>query len=358
MGIIISSIVSGTIGYFVKRGWDKILTEDVYRDELNHIISSTIDAYAAIRPVESTHDTFPFYQSQAIINELVKLGIAESDEDADKKIEEELAKNEHIIQPKPGDLRLFLDLFYANCTKNEKIQLLHIEKFYKEEVFIISQKIDRLQNSFDLLARQLGNGLKLEWKRQIEVYKEEISRCKPKTALELLEKLIETIKESETGISDSMMAKLHHMKALCYEMMRNKKYIAEYHESYMLDNHNMQYLEREAVRLLYKKDIDGAESIASIIKEQDEDNPTALFVLCYDTDRQKFCDRLKELPPYVGKSTSLLSLVFQYVVSGISISATDPLIVFLVDNYEQQKCGNGDISDCPILCYTQSTLVA
>ena len=344
MSIIISSIVSGTIGYFVKRGWDKILTEDVYRDELNHIISSTIDAYAAIRPVESAHDTFPFYQSQAIINELVKLGIAESDEDADKKIEEELAKNEHIIQPKPGDLRLFLDLFYANCTKNEKIQLLHIERFYKEEVFIISQKIDKLQNSFDLLARQLGNGLKLEWKRQIEVYKEEINRCKPKTALELLEKLIETIKESETGISDSMMAKLHHMKALCYEMMRNKKYIAEYHESYMLDNHNMQYLEREAVRLLYKKDIEGAESIASVIKEQDEDNPTALFVLCYDADRQKFCDRLKGLPPYVGKSTSLLSLVFQYVVSGISISATDPLIVFLVDNYEQQKCANDDFA--------------
>lgn len=342
MGIIISSIVSGTIGYFIKRGWDKILSEEEYRDELNHIISATIDAYAAIRPVEYTHDNFPFYQSQAIIDELVKLGIAESDENADKRIEKELAKNEHILHPKPGDLRLFLDLFYANCTKNEKIQKLHIENFYKEEVFIISQKIDRLQNSFDLLARQLGNELKLEWKRQLEVYKEEINHCKPKTALELLEKLYDSIKESEAVISDNMMAKLYHMKALCYEMMRNKKYISEYHESYMLDSHNIQYMEREAVRLLYKKDKKGAESIANVLKEQDEDNPTALFILCYDTDRLKFSNRLKELPIYVKKSTSLLSLVFQYAVSGKKISANDPLIAFLVDNYEQQKSISDD----------------
>ena len=94
MNIVISSIISGTIGYFVKRGWDRILSEEEYRDELNHIISATIEEYAKIRPVESTHDTFPFYQSQAIINELVKLGIAESDEESVKNIEEELEEEE------------------------------------------------------------------------------------------------------------------------------------------------------------------------------------------------------------------------------------------------------------------------
>ena len=57
---IIAAVVNGTIGYFVKRGWDKILSEEDYRDELNHIISRTIDEYANIRPVEDTHDTFPF----------------------------------------------------------------------------------------------------------------------------------------------------------------------------------------------------------------------------------------------------------------------------------------------------------
>lgn len=40
MNIVISSIISGTIGYFVKRGWDRILSEEEYRDELNHILGN------------------------------------------------------------------------------------------------------------------------------------------------------------------------------------------------------------------------------------------------------------------------------------------------------------------------------
>lgn len=121
---IITAVVSGTIGYFIKRGWDKILSEEDYRDELNHIISRTIDEYKVIRPVEETHDTFPFYKSQIILDELVKLGITDQNDDSEKRITDELAKNEHIIPPKQGDLRLFLDLFYANCTKSEKISQL------------------------------------------------------------------------------------------------------------------------------------------------------------------------------------------------------------------------------------------
>lgn len=337
MNIVISSIISGTIGYFVKRGWDRILSEEEYRDELNHIISATIEEYAKIRPVESTHDTFPFYQSQAIINELVKLGIAESDEESVKNIEEELAKNEHIIKPKSGDLRLFLDLFYANCTKNEKIKQLHIEKYYKEEVFIISQKIDRLQNSVDQITILLGEGLKAEWKRQLDVYKEEIAKCKPKTALELLEKLDETIKESGNKIPNSVMAKLHQMKALCYEMMRNKKYDYEYHECYVLDDKNVQYMEHETIRLLYQKKKDEAVALANSIKDWDEDNPTASFVLSYDENREIFGKNLNVLPQYVKKSTKLLSLIFQYIISGRELSYTDPLIRFLIDNFERQE---------------------
>ena len=249
---IIAAVVNGTIGYFVKRGWDKILSEEDYRDELNHIISRTIDEYANIRPVEGTHDTFPFYQSQVILDELVKLGIADRNEDSEKKIEAELAKNEHIIPPKRGELRLFLDLFYANCTKSEKIKLLHIEAFYKEEVFIISQKIDRLQNTVDKITTVITEGIKAEWKRQLEVYKEELVRCKPKTALVLLEKLEETIRESEAKLPPQVMAKLHHLKALCYEMMRDKAYVREYHESYKLDPANIQYMARSHQAFLSK----------------------------------------------------------------------------------------------------------
>ena len=337
MNIVISSIIRGTIGYFVKRGWDKILTEDEYCEELNHIISATIEEFADIRPVESTHDTFPFYQSQIIINELVKLGVEESDEDTVRNIEEELEKNEHIIKPKPGDLRLFLDLFYANCTKNEKIKQLHIEKFYKEEVFIISQKIDRLQNSVDQIAILLRESLKTEWKRQFDVYKKELTKYKPKTALELLEKLDETIRESGNEFPNSIMAKLHQMKALCYEMMRDKKYDNEYHMCYVMDNKNVQYMEHETIWLLYKKKKDEAIALAKSIKERDEDNPTALFVLSFDENRENFGQNLNALPQYVKKSARLLSLVYQYIVNRQVITATDPLICFLIDNYERQE---------------------
>lgn len=334
---IIAAVVNGTIGYFVKRGWDKILSEEDYRDELNHIISRTIDEYANIRPVEGTHDTFPFYQSQAILDELVKLGIADKNDDSEKRIEAELAKNEHIIPPKQGELRLFLDLFYANCTKSEKIKLLHIEAFYKEEVFIISQKIDRLQNSVDKITTVITEGLKAEWKRQLEVYKEEIAHCKPKTALDLLDKLEEAIKESEAELAPHVMAKLHHLKALCYEMMRDKTYVREYHESYVLDSANIQYMEREAIRLFYRGNINGARELAMSIKEHDKDNPVAAFVGCYDDDREVFGNQLRALPPYITKSSTLLSNVFQYIASGKTIDQKDPLISFIKENYQQRE---------------------
>lgn len=339
---IIAAVVNGTIGYFVKRGWDKILSEEDYRDELNHIISKTIDEYANIRPVEGTHDTFPFYQSQAILNELVKLGIADKNDDSEKRIETELAKNEHIIPPKQGDLRLFLDLFYANCTKSEKIKLLHIEAFYKEEVFIISQKIDRLQNSVDKITTVITEGLKAEWKRQLEVYKGEIAHCKPKTALDLLDKLEEAIKESEAELAPQVMAKLHHLKALCYEMMRDKTYVKEYHESYVLDSTNIQYMEREAIRLFYRGNINRARELAMSIKEHDEDNPVAAFVGCYDDDREVFSNQLRALPPYITKSSTLLSNVFQYIAKGKTIDQKDPLISFVKENYQQRgEVGGG-----------------
>lgn len=333
---IITAVVNGTIGYFIKRGWDKILSEEDYRDELNHIISKTIDEYANIRPVEGTHDTFPFYQSQAILDELVKLGIADRNDDSEKKIEAELAKNEHIIPPKQGELRLFLDLFFANCTKSEKIKQLHIEAFYKEEVFIISQKIDHLQNSVDKITTVITEGLKAEWKRQLEVYKEELSHCKPKTALDLLDKLEEAIKESEAELAPKVMAKLHHLKALCYEMMRNKAYVKEYHESFLFDSTNIQYMEREAIRLFYRGDFNGARELAKSIKEHDEDNPVAAFVGCYDDDREIFSKLLRALPSYISESSKLLSNVFQYIASRKTIDQRDPLISFIKDNYQQR----------------------
>lgn len=338
---LISAVVSGTIGYFIKREWDKILSEEDYMDELNHIISRTIDEYANIRPVADTHDTFPFYKSQIILNELVKLGIADKNDDSERRIEEELAKNEHIIPPKQGDLRLFLDLFYANCTKSEKIKLLHIEAFYKEEVFIISQKIDHLQNSVDKITTLMSEGLKAEWKRQLEVYKEEIAHCKPKTALVLLDKLEEAIKESETEITPKVMAILHQLKALCYEMMRDKAYVKEYHECFLLDSANIQYMEREAIRLFYHGDINGAKELAMRIKEHDEDNPVASFVGCYDDDREVFSNQLRALPPYIAKSSTLLSCIFQYIANGKTIDQKDPLIGFLKDNHQQR----GDVED-------------
>lgn len=330
---IIAAVVSGTIGYFVKKGWDKILSEEDYQDELNHIISRTIEEYAKIRPVVGTHDSFPFYQSQAILNELVKLGISDQNVDSEKRIKEELAKNDHIIPPKQGDLRLFLDLFYANCTKNEKIRQLHIEAFYKEEVFIISQKIDQLQNSVDKITTLISEGLKAEWKRQLEVYKEEIAHCKPRTALDLLDKLEDAIKESEAELPPKVMAILHRLKALCYEMMRDKAYVNEYHECFLLDSTNIQYMEHEAIRLFYHGDISGARKLAMNIKEHDEDNPVASFVCCYDDDREVFCNQLRALPPYIANSSMLLSCVFQYIASRKTINSNEPLIGFMKDNY-------------------------
>ena len=127
------------------------------------------------------------------------------------------------------------------------------------------------------------------------------------------------------------------MKALCYEMMRNKKYDYEYHECYVLDDKNVQYMEHETIRLLYQKKKDEAVALANSIKDWDEDNPTASFVLSYDEDREFFGQNLNVLPQYVKKSTKLLSLIFQYIISGRELSYTDPLIRFLIDNYERQE---------------------
>ena len=209
LDFMIAEMVSSSIGYFVEKGWDKILSKDEYDEEMNHIIYSTIEEYKQKRPILTDKLHFPFYDSQIIIKGLFKIGIGERSDSAETIILQELNANPNIKQPQPSDITLFLDIFYSKCNSNAKIQKLHIEKHYKQEIFNISQKLDMMQSDVNKMLNLASNGLMSEWKRELDMYKQQMESYKPQTALDLLEGIEKAMNEAVVEVPNTTQAKLH-----------------------------------------------------------------------------------------------------------------------------------------------------
>lgn len=334
---MIAEVVSGSIGYFVEKGWDKILSKDDYEEEMNHIVYSTIEEYKQERPVATDQFHFPFYDSQNIINGLFRIGIGERSDRAEAIILQELNTNPNIKQPQPSDIKLFLDIFYSKCNNNAKIQQLHIEKHYKQEIFNISRKLEMMHSDVKKMLYFATNGLMSEWKRELDMYKQQMESYKPQTALDLLEGIENAMNESGIEIPNITKAKLHYLKALCYTILLSKNAVGEYKKCYELAPTEILYKEKMAWIYYCRNQLEKAKELAQDIKNYDEDHPMANFILCYDESPKNLMENILRLPDYIQDSDKMQKCIFNVVINHYHDVAFRVIGKYLIERYRPQE---------------------
>jgi hypothetical protein len=334
---MIAEVVSGSIGYFVEKGWDKILSKDDYEEEMNHIVYSTIEEYKQERPLVTDQFHFPFYDSQNIINGLFRIGIGERSDRAEAIILQELNTNPNIKQPQPSDIKLFLDIFYSKCNNNAKIQQLNIEKHYKQEIFNISRKLEMMHSDVNKMLYFATNGLMSEWKRELDMYKQQMESYKPQTALDLLEGIENAMNESGIEIPNITKAKLHYLKALCYTILLSKKAVGEYKKCYELAPTEILYKEKMVWIYYCRNQLEKAKELAQDIKDYDEDHQMANFILCYDESPKNFLENILRLPDYIQNSDKMQKCIFNVVINHYHDVAFRVIGKYLIERYRPQE---------------------
>jgi tetratricopeptide (TPR) repeat protein len=116
-----------------------------FKEELNLEIDKTIDSFMNLHPVEDIVEDgitkFAFYKSQIIKDELLQYGFFEDYNF--EKIEKAFESNPQILKPEKGLLIQFIDLIKTNIKNSSKLKNLYFKDNYREEIFNISNKIDK-----------------------------------------------------------------------------------------------------------------------------------------------------------------------------------------------------------------------
>jgi tetratricopeptide (TPR) repeat protein len=141
------------ISFAAKKGLSKIFpNEKSFSKSLENVIQKSVDDYKEKYPIPYIHENlqekFPFYDSQIIVDELLKLVFFEKDEFGlqSNNIIEALKNNTNIIPPDEKQINNFLDLFKKNVKADSELKSLAIEENYKEEIFKMSEKMNELLN--------------------------------------------------------------------------------------------------------------------------------------------------------------------------------------------------------------------
>lgn len=311
---VVTFFAEGFGSYKLNEKLNKVFSsQKEFKQELYQVILATLTEYEERYPVTGEDDQFPFYHSQAIINELLKYRLFGSGTDLDHLIEE-FKKNDRIIIPSKSELETFLNLFYEHVQGNIKLRNLEIEQGFKEEIYRISAKLDQLTFSFQNTLVSMEPSLKEEWKRQLEAYKENIEKFRPQTALELLKKLETAIVESEYKVNEKFYSKLHYLKARCYELLTKfPEARKEYIFSYKKDPDNLNYKERAAYAYYKSGKTEEAIRLAKELAEFDDDNPVAYFILLFENKEGTVYEKIKILPDYIRKNNKFKFLILAYV---------------------------------------------
>jgi hypothetical protein len=153
--------------------------------------------------------------------------------------------------------------------------------------------------------------LEAEWKRQIEVYKENIYSFKPRTALSLLVKLEDSFISNDTKPSKPLLASIEFLKALCFELLSQDKDMHKcYIKAYGLDS--ISFPIKEKVCYSYAK-IGENEKSNVLIKEVlsiDEFNPIAWAVKTFNSTNKDLDNLLSQTPQIVINDLNFKRIVY------------------------------------------------
>ncbi|QHV99300.1 NACHT domain-containing protein [Spirosoma endbachense] len=146
--------ITGKIGdKLIDRGLDKhldalsekILPKTTFQDRLRVVVDKTIKEFEKKENFQNKTKQFYFYESEILFTQVLESQIYQDIENPLKY--ENFEGNLNIITPTQADLNNFFNIFLKNIEADEDLRKLYIDQYYKEEIFKLSSKIDKIVNN-------------------------------------------------------------------------------------------------------------------------------------------------------------------------------------------------------------------
>ncbi|HMT77544.1 MAG TPA: hypothetical protein PKA44_07505 [Saprospiraceae bacterium] len=191
-----------------------------YEKELIDVISSSITLFKQKYDVVTKSGKIHFCTSQIVLTELLKFRISQfpNINDLNKAIQ----SDKRVEPPTEDELKNFLEIFSENLNKSSKINVLNIENNYKEEIFNISAQLKTFSEAISNLKKEGPIELIEEWIKRLDEVTSNIEKFKPKTALDIIERLETSISTKGILVEDTLKGKIIYLKAICENEIQSR----------------------------------------------------------------------------------------------------------------------------------------
>jgi hypothetical protein len=313
MGAALIFIAKGIASFVLNKGLNKIIEsfkdQDEFETELSSIISESIQTFERKYPIKSQNGKFPFYDSQALLDILLKFRLFQEETFDGATIYAELDKNPNILRPTNEQISSFLEIFSNEINKHDKLKAFEIEKTYKERIFIIDEKLDKIFNSFQLNIIEVVPLLQDEFKAEIDECYIEIEALKFKTALARLKAIEERMERNPEHVSDKLRADLLFYQALCFESIDDEKAANEnFILAFKRSPENIRYKSR-ACLAYYKLKDNKYKGLMDGIEQKDDYNIEVWYIKLQES-ADKISFLLSDVPNNVMENPRFKRLIF------------------------------------------------
>ena len=133
------------VTYFLEKGFDKLFNnKEDFEKELLKIINDACEEYKGSYPQENIEQKYPFYESQKIIDELLKYRVMHQGDYNYQMLLDAFDAEAKILPPTKEQIKNYYAIFMQKINSHEKLKQLEIAQTYPDEIFRISGKIDFL----------------------------------------------------------------------------------------------------------------------------------------------------------------------------------------------------------------------
>jgi hypothetical protein len=313
--------------FFINKGLGKLsISKETFEERVRGVYFETIKSYEQIYPRPNNEEKYPFYDSKEIVLALLKYRFSPKGNQLNiSDVEKELEENQHIKHPSESELNVFFGIFEERFKSDDELKKLEIEKFYKERIFDIHEKVSQ-QN--ELLEKHIENTISLlgeEYKATLKDCFDEIMNLKPKSALGRLLKIEKRLNPQHSF--NQIKAELHYLKAVCNGLLYNldesyKLYIRAYtthpeHEKYR----------NKALISFYRIDDKEYEQVADLIAEEDNYNPYVWAINAVQSNN---------IEEHVQNSTRLVTsqIEYQRIIIHEALNKRKESVLFLIGYFK------------------------
>ena len=170
--LIASSIATFGFGRILEKGYDGLFkSKKDFQNRLFEVIHKTIDIYKKKNPIPEGDGKFPFYESQILLDTLLKYRLFEQSDEILKpqNIILKLSENPNIIIPTQQEIELFLLIFEDSLKEDDKLKELFCLENAPEQIFEMSKILNLIYSEFSTYLITLDKKADIQEQLSLEI---------------------------------------------------------------------------------------------------------------------------------------------------------------------------------------------